>query len=79
MPDAQRIHNYRGVVGFARLDESLGEGDRIGRCAPWRRLNFENSHFATPGVRTPCGVRATFDAARAALSITSATSFGCET
>lgn len=26
---------YRGVVGFARLDEEFGEGDRIGGYASW--------------------------------------------
>jgi hypothetical protein len=27
MPDVQLIHhNYRGVVGFARLDERFGQG-----------------------------------------------------
>ena len=29
MPDVQRIHDYRGIVGLARLDERFGEGDRV--------------------------------------------------
>src|SRR5271156_3753269 len=29
------IHNDRGVVGLARLDEGFGEGDRVGRFASW--------------------------------------------
>ncbi len=35
MPDVQRIHDYRGIVGLARLDERFGERDRIGRLASW--------------------------------------------